>query len=387
MAENKRENKEDKPICTSNGRPTADPTAAGREGSPIPRLRGSLRSSPIAGEANDEKASEAHGEALCPKDLAHLHILRRVSIESVWGLLEHCPVRKLEPAEVLLAKGQSNQTMYMIISGRLRVHLDSPESEPLAFLDSGQTVGEISVIDDSPVTAYVVAAAATRLLAVGEETFWRLVAASHEFAANLLLLLAQRMRANNFTILENSRLKVQFERDSRVDALTSLYNRRWLNENLPRLVQRYQRGGEPLSLLMLDIDHFKRFNDECGHAAGDRVLSAVAQVVREKLRPTDLAARYGGEEFVVVLTGTDLKGACSAAERLRDATAKMTIELGDGRRLPSVTISLGAAEAAPGDTPSDVLGRADQALYRAKAKGRNRVDAAVSPAAAGRTRT
>jgi diguanylate cyclase (GGDEF)-like protein len=264
----------------------------------------------------------------------------------------------------------------MIISGKLRVHLDSLESEPVAFLDGGQTVGEISVIDDSPATAYVVAASATCLLSVDEETFWRLIAASHEFAANLLLLLAQRMRANNFTILENNRLKSQFERDSRVDALTSLYNRRWLNENLPRFIQRCQHGGEPFSLLMLDVDHFKRFNDQCGHAAGDQVLSAVAQLLGKKLRPTDLVARYGGEEFVVVLTGTDLQGACLAAERLRQACEGMRIELADGRRLPAVTISLGAAELARDDTAAEILGRADAALYRAKEKGRNRVEPA-----------
>jgi diguanylate cyclase (GGDEF)-like protein len=264
--------------------------------------------------------------------------------------------------------------MYMIISGKLRVHLDSPESEPVAFLESGQTVGEISVIDDSTVTAYVVAASPTRLLAVNEETFWRLIMASHEFAANLLLLLAQRMRANNSTILENTRLKSQFERESKVDALTGLYNRRWLNENFPRLVERCQRGGEPLSLLMLDVDHFKRFNDECGHAAGDQVLASVAEVLRGKLRPTDLMARYGGEEFVAVLTHTDLSRACSAAERLRDASAKMPIELPDGRSLPAVTVSIGVAELAVGEGPFELLKRADTALYRAKDKGRNRVE-------------
>jgi diguanylate cyclase (GGDEF)-like protein len=311
---------------------------------------------------------------LQPKDLSHLHILRRVAIEAVWGLLEECPVRKLETGEVLLAKNQTNQTMYMIISGRLRIHLESPDTEPVAFVDSGQTVGEISVIDDSPVTAYVVAAASTRLLAINEETFWRLIAASHEFAANLLLLLAQRMRANNYTIVENTRLKNQFERDSRVDALTSLYNRRWLNDNLSRLIQRCQHAGESFSVLMLDVDHFKRYNDECGHAAGDRVLAAVAQLLRVKLRPTDLAARYGGEEFVVVLMSTDLNGARCAAERVRKACEAMHVELEDGRRLPPITISLGAAEMTLGDSPEDLLARADAALYRAKDNGRNRVE-------------
>lgn len=210
----------------------------------------------ITGLRSDGLAGDSGKGRLHPSELATLHILRRVSPESIWGLLEHCPVRTLEPGEKLLVKGQSNRTMYMILSGRLRVHLDAAESEPLAFIESGQTVGEMSVIDDSPVSAHVIAASRVRLLAVNEETFWLLIAASHEFATNLLLLLAQRMRAGNFTILENGRLRRQLEHDSTTDALTNLHNRRWLDANLPRLVQRYQWSHEPLSLAMLDVDHF-----------------------------------------------------------------------------------------------------------------------------------
>lgn len=370
MPDDPKANQGDSSVCEPNDR--LESAEAARH--PVPRVRASLWSSATTPHSTSVRAESLEQGALQPEDLSHLHILRRVALESVWGLLESCPIRTLEVAQVLLAKGQTNQTMYMIISGKLRVHLDSPESEPVASLESGQTVGEISVIDDSPVTAYVVAASATRLLAIDEETFWRLVTASHEFAANLLLLLAQRMRANNSTILENTRLKSQFERDSKVDALTGLYNRRWLNENVPRLVGRCHRSREPLSLLMLDVDHFKRFNDECGHAAGDQVLASVGQVLREKLRPTDLVARYGGEEFVAVLNNTDLSGACSAAERLREASAKMRMTLPDGRCLPAVTISIGVAQLADGEGPTELLGRADTALYRAKDKGRNRVE-------------
>jgi len=264
--------------------------------------------------------------------------------------------------------------MFMILSGRLRVHLDNTDSEPLAYLESGQTVGEISVIDDSPATAYVVAACRTRLLAVNEETFWRAVAASHEFATNLLLLLVQRMRESNTTIAEGARVRRQLEIDSTVDALTGLYNRRWLEENAPRLIARFNRSPEDLSDIMLDVDHFKRFNDKYGHAAGDQVLSTVGRVLKSRLRPTDLAARYGGEEFVVLLPGTPLSGATIAAERLRQAVAKTEIHTADGRVLPTVTISLGVAELAREEPTSDIIARADTALYAAKHNGRNRVE-------------
>jgi diguanylate cyclase (GGDEF)-like protein len=284
-------------------------------------------------------------------------------------------VKLLEAGDRLLTAGHANQTMYMVLSGSLHVHLDATESETVATLLAGQTVGELSVLDDSPVTANVVAVERTRLLAVDEQTFWRLAFTSHEFSTNLLLLLAQRMRAASATISEGARLRKQYERDATLDALTGLYNRRWLDERLARLVNRQQRSGAPLSLLMLDVDHFKRFNDTYGHATGDLVLSTVAGIVLRSVRPTDLVARYGGEEMVVLLTDTPLEGAKTAAERIRSAIASTPLTLDDGRTLPAVTVSIGAGELQTGMDGAALLGKADANLYRAKDAGRNRVEA------------
>jgi diguanylate cyclase (GGDEF)-like protein len=341
-----------------------------------PRPRTRLSTDPKSPVRLKQIADPCAQERLDPKEIETLHVLRRASIESIRGLFEHCPIYLLNDGEILLSKGQSNQTMYMILSGRLRVHLDNTDSEPLAYLESGQTVGEISVIDDSPATAHVVAACRTRLLAVNEETFWRAVAASHEFATNLLLLLAQRMRDSNTTIAEGARVRRQLEIDSTVDALTGLYNRRWLEENAPRLVARFHRSSEGLSVIMLDVDHFKSFNDTYGHAAGDQVLSTVGRVLKCKLRPTDLAARYGGEEFIVLLPATSLSGAIVAAERLRKAVAETEIRTADGRDLPTITISLGVTELAREEPTAEFIAKADSALYVAKHKGRNRVETA-----------
>lgn len=311
--------------------------------------------------------------ALGISDLDSLGILKDVPRDSVFEMLALCPIKTLAPGEVLLNAGQVNRTMFMILSGSLNVYLESPEKDKIASLEAGQTVGEISVIDASPVTANVVAAQKTRLLAVDQETFWRLIAVSHEFAINLLVLLALRMRASNASILEHLKLMRRFEKDALIDKLTGLHNRRWLEDNLPRLTKRHQRDGRPMSLIILDVDRFKKFNDKYGHLAGDEVLVGVAKALDNDLRPTDLAARFGGEEFVVILSDTDLKGAVRAAERLRGVVKKITVETLEevGRR--GVTISLGVTQLRPDDDVLELLRRADGALYDAKRKGRDRV--------------
>ncbi|HUZ74373.1 MAG TPA: PleD family two-component system response regulator [Stellaceae bacterium] len=158
------------------------------------------------------------------------------------------------------------------------------------------------------------------------------------------------------------------------DGLTGLYNRRYLSVHLDGLVARAAEGGLGPSLLMLDIDSFKRVNDTYGHAAGDAVLREVTARVSRHVRPFDLFARYGGEEFVVVLPETPLRVAETVAERLRMVVAEAPFEIGDPPAKFSVTISIGLAVTEDAhETSASLLRRADAALYAAKAAGRNRV--------------
>jgi two-component system cell cycle response regulator len=157
------------------------------------------------------------------------------------------------------------------------------------------------------------------------------------------------------------------------DALTGLYNRRYMESHVGTLVEQATTRGKPLTVLILDIDYFKAINDGWGHDAGDDVLREFALRIRKSIRGIDLACRYGGEEFVVVMPETDMAVATVVAERLRRRIATEAFQIQQGARKIDVTISVGIAALGPGDNPAAVIKRADQALYRAKRDGRNRV--------------
>ena len=158
---------------------------------------------------------------------------------------------------------------------------------------------------------------------------------------------------------------------SQSDALTGLYNRRHLHCCLPQEIERASRYGRPLSLLLIDCDHFKRINDTWGHLAGDRVLQSLGSLIRASLRASDRAYRYGGEEFVILLPETSGSDALSLADRLRGSFAGMALFPDD--QAARFTLSVGVAEYRPGESEQNFVNRADKAMYEAKRLGRNRV--------------
>ncbi|MEA2830450.1 MAG: diguanylate cyclase, partial [Bradyrhizobium sp.] len=164
------------------------------------------------------------------------------------------------------------------------------------------------------------------------------------------------------------------EERAKTDTLTGLPNRRALDEFFRAAQIAAMEKGGALSVLLIDIDHFKTFNDNFGHGVGDQVLRLMAKVLRERVREIDLPARYGGEELIAVLPGAELATCEAVAERIRRAVSECRItRRSTGEDLPGVTVSIGVGQFQLGESMTDLIERCDRALYLAKRTGRNRV--------------
>ena len=306
------------------------------------------------------------------RELENLLLLRGVELESVLGLLEDCPVQELNRGKVLIRKGEPNHFLYLLLSGRLRIHLKLT-LEPIAILEPGEVVGELSILDGQPTTAHVVAAEDCRLLVIDEKTMWSLVDTCPAFSRNLVLVLVRRLRHGDSLILTSQEMQREYQRYAVLDALTGFYNHRWLDGTLPRQMERCKKDGLALSLLLVRLDGFKLYKDNNGSLAADRALYTVAWTLRKSMRPGEMIARYGEDEFIVVLPNTVVSTSEPLGERLRQAVAEIQIYSRNQSPLPSVSISVGVVPMTSEDTLETFLGAADTALKGAQRRGGNRV--------------
>ncbi|MFO8111819.1 MAG: diguanylate cyclase [Desulfosalsimonadaceae bacterium] len=189
------------------------------------------------------------------------------------------------------------------------------------------------------------------------------------FRLEELLLRLKRVLREREIARERNHILEEFKILSITDHLTRLYNSRHFHAQLETEVIRHERYQRPLSLLMIDIDHFKRYNDAYGHMEGDRVLHCIGKAIAAVLRTPDTAYRYGGEEFTILLPETDLEAAIQAAERIKEEVEAQMAGL--GCRFDPITLSIGATEYRNAETAASFMKRADKAMYKSKSKGRN----------------
>jgi diguanylate cyclase (GGDEF)-like protein len=301
--------------------------------------------------------------------LYSIALFRGVEPDTIADLLPRCGRIDVAEGEVLLSPERPNRCVYVVLAGRLAVHLGSLDAPKIADLTPGACAGEMSLIEDKDPSAYVVASEESHLMVISHHLLWQMVDRSHAFSKNLLVVLSERVRSDNEFIASSLGVLRQAERNAATDALTGLGNRHWMQDMFEREVTRAQHSDKPLCLMMVDVDNFKHFNDRYGHISGDRVLIAVAHALREYVRPTDLIARFGGDEFAILLPGIELAQAVQTAERLREQVAALS----PPSLSTAVTVSIGVTARIADDDVSTLVNRADEAMYDAKTKGRNRV--------------
>jgi two-component system cell cycle response regulator len=281
-------------------------------------------------------------------------------IAEVLGVRHHLTVEK-DPAAALFRASESNFDLVIVSLG-------------LAHFDGLRLCSQLRSLERTrnlPILALYEAEENGRLmrgLEIGINDYLMRPIDPNELEARV----RTQIRRKRYT--ERLRDNVQLSIEAAItDALTGLHNRRYMESHLNKLVEQAQTRGRQLSVLVMDIDFFKSINDTYGHDAGDDVLREFALRVRKSTRGIDLACRMGGEEFVVVMPETDLAVAGTVAERLRRKIASEPFRIGQGKDI-DVTVSVGIASfEGAGDTAANLIRRADQALYRAKRDGRNRV--------------
>ncbi len=304
---------------------------------------------------------------------ARLQLFWGVTFESICFHLADCTESDLVQGDLLISPDKQYSDIFVIQSGELSVHLEAVNSDPITKISVGETVGEMSLVEDKPPSAYVMASEDCHILNIPHDVLWEMVGASHAIARNLLLILSKRVRAGNEIILRNKELLKQIESVAMVDALTGIHNRRWLDLSVKKVLNRCKYNKSAFSVILVDVDFFKVYNDSYGHLAGDDALRTVAKTMQKCLRPNDMYARFGGEEFIFMLPDLNKEEASLVAERLRCDVECAEIINADGKKLPAVTISLGIAELSEvNNTQDKMIDAADKALYRAKKSGRNR---------------
>ncbi|SNT16313.1 diguanylate cyclase (GGDEF) domain-containing protein [Noviherbaspirillum humi] len=296
------------------------------------------------------------------------------SLADVAPLLAHCPVLRIAAGTRLERGADQPARLYVVLSGALEVGTDDERSDGSSSrVLAGECTGELSVLEEDSGAERIRALQESELLMIDAPTVWRLIDASNGVARNLLRLLSFRIRAANAQLRRRQKLGEFYRQLSMVDGLTGLQNRAWLDSHFPGMVDEAQAGGNPLSVILIDLDHFKRFNDEHGHLVGDEALKAAGKAITGALRPTDFAVRYGGEELMVILPGTGQAGGMMVAERLRERLRQSVIFSDMRLPLPHMTASLGVATFQLDQSAPELIAAADAALYRAKEAGRDRI--------------
>lgn len=304
--------------------------------------------------------------------LQQSEIFRNVDLNKIRSQFDQIKMVQAQSGQTILSPSSTNHFIYILVKGELIICLQERISQAIATIHPGDCVGEVSIIDDRTPSAYVKASRNSELITIHRDVLTEMFELQPQLAVNLLKLLAERFRQNNDVLVNSIELQQEYRDKAERDALTGLHNRTWMDEVFPRQMELSERIGQKVTMVMIDVDHFKNVNDEHGHLVGDMALGHLASVIQENLRETDLLVRYGGEELLVLMPGTIISRAHVVAERVRALVMATPLTLKNGKQL-EITISLGMTEWREGESLDSLIERADQGLYQAKNNGRNQI--------------
>jgi diguanylate cyclase (GGDEF)-like protein len=323
------------------------------------------------------------------KILKSVRIFCDLTDEEIQSLLEVLHPRELRKDEILFQQGDPGGELFVVESGSMgiAVTLDDGKSLEIAKFAKGDFFGEMSIFEKESRSASCYAKSRARLLAMNKGEFFQLIdsnpVSAGKVMTRMLSVIRRRLEDTGGFLSDMVQWGEEARRRAITDPLTGLYNRRYLEEALEEYFRKARDSSKPLSVVMLDLDHFREINEKYSEKVGDQVILAAAEVYRRYLRLTDVAARYGGDEFTFILPDTDLERASSLMEDIRRDVEKLTLldELAREGKLRAdkgpvlkVTTSQGlACFPDHASNPKALREAADSALYRAKESGRNRV--------------
>ncbi len=302
--------------------------------------------------------------------LKHVPLFSGVAYEHLDRHLGNARQLNLAAGQVFMSPGESHDKVVIIMSGRLRVNTGDADNEPIAMFGPGESIGELSILDDEKSYAFLVADTDSTLLEIDHAAIWALVNGSHQAAINLLNIVALRKPVDEEDYA-GSEKHMGYIGLNHVDELTGLYNSKWMYQIFGRQIYRCSVNHSLAAMMMLSIDNFRQYNEAHGGLGGDQAMRSVAQTILNCLRPNDQAARYQGKNFAIFLPGTSLGEAHKAADRLLAQIREAHIVTPSGDALPGVTASIGLAEINEKSSIDEALKQITEAVQRARVAGRN----------------
>ena len=293
-------------------------------------------------------------------------LFQKVKDSTLITLLANTTRVKLAAEQILLTPKQHNDRIYIVLTGRLRAQLNMDDAKPLALFGIGECVGEMSMFDDHQGSAYVIATTDCELLAIEHVDAWSVLNKSLQASHNLLALLANRIRATNRTVAEWQANAQNYGALNYVNAVTGIYNRRWLSANIGRLILRHIRGQEPCAFILMKVENFGQIDSGFGKLGSEQAQNSIVEALQQCLRPNDVEVHLDADQFAVFLPQTGTDGARAVADRLLEKIDRMVIGTPSGDALPPVTLSIGINLPQPDDTLDTLVARTLPAMHRAQ---------------------